>query len=94
MADFNTSKAKQTYRAAALPARGTSRRDRQAVPPPTRALRGSKSITHLLHLLFKCREHFTAFGKGVLEFFKLLCVESQLQGERGLRLLAAHHGTS
>lgn len=39
------------------------------------------NITHLLHLLFERREHFAAFGKGVLELLKLLCVQSQLWGE-------------
>lgn len=62
------------------------RGDRQCLQP-TRTLPGSDSVTHLLHLLFKCREHFAAFGKGVLEFFKLLRVESKLQGETGLQLL-------
>lgn len=38
-------------------------------------------MVYLFHLLFERGEHFTAFGKCVLEFLKLLCIQGEL-GER------------
>lgn len=45
----------------------------------------AQGVQYLFHFLLEGSEHLTAFGKGVLELFKLLCIEGQLERGRNGR---------